>query len=185
MNKRDQILATAERLFNQQGFHATGIDQIVREAGATPRTLYRHFLTKEHLIIEVLQQREKRFLEQIQQHGSGETGLTSLFTELERWFAQEGEKGCLYLRALAEYGHKDTDIADRALNHKQRELESLYTRFGEGTPEDICDKAESLMLIMEGAVARAPVIGGAAAARRAHLLAIRVFESSSTAKTSG
>lgn len=110
MNKRDKILATAERLFNQQGFHATGIDQIVRVAGATPRTLYRHFPTKEHLIIEVLQEREKRFQRQIQRHVSGETGLASLFAELEPWFAQEGDKGCLYLRALAEYGHKDAGI---------------------------------------------------------------------------
>lgn len=183
MSKCDQVLATAERLFNQQGFHATGIDQIVREAGATPRTLYRYFPTKEHLIIEVLQEREKRFLGQIQQHTSDETGLTSLFAELEKWFAQEGGKGCLYLRALAEYGHKDTGVADCALLHKQRELESLCSRFSGGTPEEICDKAENLMLIMEGAVARAPVIGGAAAAQRARLLAMRVFESSSTVKS--
>ncbi len=62
MSKAQDILNTAERLFDYQGFHATGIDQIVREAEVTPRTLYRHFHSKEQLILKVLEERELRFL---------------------------------------------------------------------------------------------------------------------------
>lgn len=182
MSKRDDILTTAEQLFYQQGFHATGIDQIVREAGVTPRTLYRHFPSKEQLIIEVLQQREARFLgrlEQCLEEGAVTApGWMSIFDELERWFAQEGDKGCLFLRALGEYGHKDADITQRVLAHKQRGLEYLYARLDEDSPDELRDKAESLMLIMEGAVARAPVIGGASAARCARLLADRLLANS-------
>ena len=182
MSKRDDILTTAERLFNQQGFHATGIDQIVREAGVTPRTLYRHFPSKEQLIIDVLQQREARFLGRIEHCLNDGTGAApdwmSIFAELESWFAQEGNKGCLFLRALAEYGHKDAGITQHVLAHKQRGLESLYTGLDERSLDELRDKAESLMLIMEGAVARAPIIGGAAAARCARRLAARLLADS-------
>lgn len=182
MSKRDDILTTAGRLFNEQGFHATGIDQIVREAGVTPRTLYRQFSSKEQLIIAVLQQREARFLGRLEQcldDGAGTApDWTAIFAELESWFAQEGNKGCLFLRALAEYGHKDADITQHVLAHKQRGLEYLYARLDERSSDELRDKAESLMLIMEGAVARAPVIGGAAAARCARLLAARLVKDS-------
>ncbi|MBV9281245.1 MAG: hypothetical protein JOZ41_14285 [Chloroflexi bacterium] len=42
-------------------------------------------------------------------------------------------------------------------------------------PDELRDRAESLMLIVEGAVARGPVVGGAAAARCARRLAARPF----------
>lgn len=181
MSKRDDILNTAEHLFNRQGFHATGIDQIVREAGVTPRTLYRHFPSKERLVLEVLQQREARFLALLEtcraDQADGNPDWTPLFAELESWFAQEGSEGCLFLRALAEYGHKDDDIAQSVHAHKQRGLEYLCAQLDESSP-DLRDKAESVMLIMEGAVALAPIIGGAAAARRARLLAERLLATS-------
>ena len=64
--KQLDILNTAERLFDRQGFHATGVDQIVREANVTPRTLYRHFASKEQLILDVLAHRESRFLHKLE-----------------------------------------------------------------------------------------------------------------------
>ncbi|MBC3193101.1 TetR/AcrR family transcriptional regulator [Pseudonocardia sp. C8] len=181
MSKRDDILTTAERLFDRQGFHGTGIDQIVREAGVTPRTLYRHFPSKEQLVVEVLQQREERFLGRLE-HGldpdaGTEPDRASLFAELESWFSEESDRGCLFLRALAEYGHKDAEITRRVLRHKQRGLEHLYARLEDShnSPDELRDKAEGLMLIMEGAVALAPVIGGSDAARRARRLADRLL----------
>ncbi|NHI01702.1 TetR/AcrR family transcriptional regulator [Oceanimonas sp. MB9] len=176
MSKRDDILNTAERLFYRQGFHGTGIDQIVREAGVTPRTLYRHFPSKEQLVIAVLQQRETRFLSRLTRSADdARDDCLAIFDELEQWFAQEGEKGCLFLRALGEYSHKDTTITELALTHKRRELECLCRQLDDDTPERLRDRAESLMLILEGAVSRAPVIGGAAAAQQARQLAARLL----------
>src|SRR3954471_7778638 len=45
-----EILQTALRLFTQQGYDATTIAQIAREAGVSQRTLFRYFGTKEDLI---------------------------------------------------------------------------------------------------------------------------------------
>ncbi|MCM2411371.1 TetR/AcrR family transcriptional regulator [Streptomyces sp. RKAG290] len=45
-----EILRTALRLFSQQGYEATTIAQIAREAGVSQRTLFRYFGTKEDLV---------------------------------------------------------------------------------------------------------------------------------------
>ncbi|WP_042347473.1 TetR/AcrR family transcriptional regulator [Bacillus massiliigorillae] len=58
-NKRDSresILEAASRLFNLQGYHATGLNQILKESGAPKGSLYYHFPNgKEQLAIEAVQ----------------------------------------------------------------------------------------------------------------------------------
>ncbi len=49
-SKRDAVLDTAERLFYNEGFHATGIDRLASEAGVVRMTLYNHFDSKDALI---------------------------------------------------------------------------------------------------------------------------------------
>ena len=186
MSKHNDILITAERLFDHQGFHSTGIDQIVREAGVTPRTLYRHFSSKEQLILSVLEQRELRFLQRLEtmlQHSDDAPFWNLVFAELEDWFMQEGDQGCLFLRALAEYSHKDQEITQCVLRHKQRTLAFLKEQFAKYPEDPFKDQAENLMLIMEGAVALAPVIGGQAAVSHARQLAQHIFSSISHPKT--
>ncbi|WDZ52145.1 TetR/AcrR family transcriptional regulator [Acinetobacter vivianii] len=179
MSKVNDILNTAERLFDQQGFHSTGIDQIVKEAGVTPRTLYRHFTSKEQLILNVLEQREIRFLKQLEkklnEHEINAPSWLIIISELEEWFVQESSKGCLFLRALAEYGHKDIEIRQRISDHKQRTFEFLKDQLQREFPNQLNEKVESLLLIIEGATALAPIIGGKAAAHRARLLANNIF----------
>lgn len=51
---RERILQAARRLFHEQGFHATGIATILREAGVHSGSLYHFFASKEELLIAVL-----------------------------------------------------------------------------------------------------------------------------------
>lgn len=52
-DRRDQIIAAATRLFNERGFHATGIDDIGSAAGITGPGIYRHFASKDEILIVV------------------------------------------------------------------------------------------------------------------------------------
>lgn len=52
---RDRILETARRLFHEQGYHATGISTILREAGVNSGSLYHHFESKDDLLLGVLE----------------------------------------------------------------------------------------------------------------------------------
>lgn len=51
---RDRLLEHAQDLFYSRGFHAVGIDEIVRRAGVTKATFYNHFESRDDLIVEVI-----------------------------------------------------------------------------------------------------------------------------------
>jgi AcrR family transcriptional regulator len=52
----DKIMETADRLFYEQGFNLTGINQIIEEAGISKPSLYNHFKSKNDLMLAYLDQ---------------------------------------------------------------------------------------------------------------------------------
>ena len=51
---RDRIVATAREMFHAQGFRGVGVEAIAEAAGTNKMTLYRHFGSKDELIVECL-----------------------------------------------------------------------------------------------------------------------------------
>ena len=56
-SRRDHLVDRAADLFYREGFHATGIDRVLAEAGVAKMTLYKHFGSKEALILATLRRR--------------------------------------------------------------------------------------------------------------------------------
>jgi AcrR family transcriptional regulator len=54
LDRRDQLLAAATRAFARNGFEATNLEEIAREAGISKVLLYRHFDSKADLYRAVL-----------------------------------------------------------------------------------------------------------------------------------
>lgn len=52
---QERILKTAFQLFHEQGFHATGVATILREAGVNPGSMYHFFASKDELLLKVLE----------------------------------------------------------------------------------------------------------------------------------
>lgn len=52
---RDKLIQAARDLFLVQGYHPTGINEIVKAAGVHPGSLYHYFPTKEDLLVAVLE----------------------------------------------------------------------------------------------------------------------------------
>lgn len=52
--RRSEILAVAETILLSQGFAETTMQRVAEEAGASKETLYRHFKSKDDLLIEVV-----------------------------------------------------------------------------------------------------------------------------------
>ena len=73
------IVDTAARLFIQQGYAATSIEQIAAAAGSGKQTIYRRFVSKEALFIEVINRRGQRLTEMAKAaHATGANPLDSL-----------------------------------------------------------------------------------------------------------
>jgi TetR/AcrR family transcriptional regulator, lmrAB and yxaGH operons repressor len=67
MSARDQIIETTSQLLEQQGYHATGLNQIVQESGAAKGSLYYYFPQgKEELTAEAIDRSAREFTRIIQ-----------------------------------------------------------------------------------------------------------------------
>ena len=164
MNKRSDILVAAELCFERDGFHAVPIDRIIHEAVVSPRTLYTHFESKTDLAGSVLSQRAQRFIEELGRAREARKPLEDLFDRLENWLEKTPATGCLFLRALGEF--QDQEIVEIVRAYK-RSLHELCLELCGGK----ATKASSLVLLIEGSTALAPVAGASQAIRLARNLA--------------
>jgi AcrR family transcriptional regulator len=161
-NKRDQLIEAGLDLFNRYGFNATGIDRILAEAGVAKMTLYKHFRSKEELILAVLRRRDEIFREWLMDYveGQAETPrerLLALFAAHGEWFSQKDFRGCLFQNAAAEFSGSAEAV--RALAEEHKRLIHAYVRgltsaAGARNPDRLADW---LVLLLDGATGCAQV----------------------------
>lgn len=157
--KRDQLVETALTLFSREGFHATGIDRVLEVAEVAKMTLYKHFRSKEELILAVLRLRDERwrnrFMRGVEKRAKDPRGrLLAMFDELADWFADPGFSGCMFINASAEYAELDCPIHAACAEHKrlvEKYVRELAERAGAGHP-GAGVLAAQLCLLMEGAI---------------------------------
>ncbi len=171
-SKRDQLVDTALDLFCRDGFHATGIDKILAEAGVAKMTLYNHFKSKDELILAALRRRDETFrngfMRDIERLGKtpGER-LLAIFDVLEEWFRGRKFTGCTFINASAEFAPPDDPIHAAAAEHKRLVLAYMVELTTAAQAKDPDALARGLMLLMEGAVVMAYVAGQSSAAAQA------------------
>jgi AcrR family transcriptional regulator len=105
---RERILGAAYELFSQQGVRAVGIDAIIERSGVARMTLYRHFASKDDLVLAFLQRREERWTKDWLQHeverradAPGER-LLAIFDVFDEWFRLRDFEGCSFINVLLE-----------------------------------------------------------------------------------
>ena len=111
LTARERILTTAYRLFTRRGIRAVGNDEVIAVSGVAKATLYRHFPSKNDLVLAVLQRREELWtlgLVEQQSRLRGETPeeqLLAIFDVFHDWFQKrEDFDGCSFINVLLELG---------------------------------------------------------------------------------
>ncbi len=160
--KRDILLDTAERLFYAEGFHATGVDRVVAEAGVARMTLYNHFPSKEALIEAVLDRRYARYLDDlrgaIDAAAPGEAVMA--LTEAHcRWLETTANRGCIVIKAIGEFEQHHPAIAEQGRRLKHELIAVIGEALARDGAVDHTAMAERLLVILEGADALVPVLG--------------------------
>jgi AcrR family transcriptional regulator len=121
-NTHTKILETASRLFYEQGYHLTGINQVIAEAGVAKASFYYHFSSKEDLCIAYLEKRHQDWFgwlrEEVEQSREPQERLLRLFIFLERWLVNSDFRGCAFLNITAEFPSPDNRIRLLVVNHK-------------------------------------------------------------------
>ncbi len=158
--RREHLLDTAEQLFYRDGFHATGIDRIQAESGVAKTTLYKHFQSKDALILAVLERASLRVRQELEtqareQEGTGVKRILAPFKDLRDICEESNFNGCLFNNAAAEFMYSNPDIRALAAEHMrwmQSFLERLLLEEGFST-----DKALVLLPMYEGLLTLARV----------------------------
>lgn len=169
-SRRDHLVDTALDMFMRDGFHATGIDGILAAAGVAKMTLYNHFKSKDELILAALRLRDERFLrglvKRVEARADKPRGrLLALFGAVDEWINQPDFSGCAFINATAEYGRSDNPIHQAAAEHKKRVrdyIRDIAAMAGAPDPETLAD---TLDLLLEGAIVIAHVSGNKDAAK--------------------
>ena len=132
---RSRILAAAYALFAANGVRAIGIDRIVAESHVAKMTLYRHFRTKEELVLAFLNERTRRWtydwLESAVERLASDPRDRALavFDALDEWFRGAEFEGCSFSRTLYEIG---TDpIRQAAVDHLELARQLIARHAGE------------------------------------------------------
>ncbi len=180
--RRDHLVERALALFNAHGYHATGIDKILADAGVAKMTLYNHFKSKDELILATLAARDAQFRRWLRRRVDrlaeqpGER-LLAVFDALAEWFEHPEFHGCMFINAAAEYQGPDSPILAAAAEHKRHVyayLQELALEAGLKRPRQL---AAQLILLINGAIATAQIDPEAPAARQAKNAARTLIES--------
>lgn len=125
---RERILRTAHDLFYAEGIRATGIDRVIAASGVTKVTFYRHFPSKNDLILAYLDLRHGRWMDwfnaALERHGGAakSAGAGALVPTMAEWFGGQalGEfRGCAFLNGVGEMGPTLPDVVEVTRRHKQ------------------------------------------------------------------
>jgi len=174
--RREHIINTAIELFREYGYHATGIDRIIDEAGVSKKTLYAHFRSKEELLIAALRQYDglfrNNFMRKVDQAAkTPREKLLAIFDVAETWFSQNKFFGCMFINVIGEYSKKDSPVRDICKQFKQlmrTYFKELCVEAGAKEPDLLADK---LALLFEGAVVTSQVSQKLEAAKTAKEIA--------------
>jgi AcrR family transcriptional regulator len=173
-SKYEVVLDTAERLFYNEGFHATGIDRVTAQAGVARMTLYNHFASKEALVEAVLERRFQRYLDALHEARASArpgTAVRALTEVHARWLETVSTQSCIVMKAIGEYGGHSAAIAEQGRRLK-RELRGCLAEAvtADGFDDDDGQRGERLLVIFEGADAVGPVLGVEVATEHLHAL---------------
>ncbi len=151
---RQYIVQTAADLFYQNGYNATGINQIIAESGIAKATLYNHFRSKEDICLAYLRYKNAAFTTDIQAFCSarptGRAQILALFDFLLEFFEDRDFNGCWCIKTIAEIPKDNQRIRAEIQQQKKGLIQFINPLLGANQqPENL---ARSIYLLYESAV---------------------------------
>jgi AcrR family transcriptional regulator len=175
VSARDRILTSAYDLFARNGVRAVGIDEVIKRAEVAKATLYRHFASKDDLVLAFLQQREQLWTkdwveaEARRRGDTAEEQLLAIFDLFDEWFQREDFEGCSFINILLEMNDRATTIGSASAVHLATIRSIIYTLASEAGLSEPDQFAHSWHILMKGSIVAAGE-GDTNAAKRAQAM---------------
>ncbi len=121
---RERILAVADRLFYKEGVRATGTEKIMSMAEVAKATFYRHFESKDALVLAYLENRDRALWDYLSQP-TPPKDLREALTKFEQMANWPQIIGCPFLRIASEYPDTSHPFHCRAIEHQNKIVDYL------------------------------------------------------------
>jgi AcrR family transcriptional regulator len=163
---KDKLFETAARLFYQHGYRAIGVDTLAAESGIGKMTLYRHYPSKDDLILAYLKDSDDVFWNHFdsvtKDLPTAREKLLAFFQSLQDYVLSPACYGCPFNNVATEFPEMEYAGHQIALEHKQK-VRTWFMQLSEETsasePKAL---ANALILLMDGAYMAARMFGSSA-----------------------
>jgi AcrR family transcriptional regulator len=169
---RARILDAAYELFSRNGIQAVGIDAVISRSGVARQTLYRHFASKQDLVLAFLERREqawtRRWLEEEVRRRARQPAarLLVVFDVFDEWFRRSDFEGCSFINVMLEHPDPADPVHRASVSYLAGIRGFLEELVREAGIADAQDFARQWHILMKGSIVAAGE-GDRDAARRA------------------
>ena len=178
---RQRLLATASDLFYREGVRAVGIDRLIDESGVGKASFYRHFSSKDDLVVEFLRARDQDWRawlrDAVEREPEPARRPLAVFDALFERFSRGDFRGCAFINTIAEVAHREHPAHVAAQGHKHAVgsyLRDLLAEAGIDDPDGLL--ASQLLLLIDGAIVTAVREGSPDSARAARQIAAALLD---------
>ncbi|MET7714905.1 helix-turn-helix domain-containing protein [Streptomyces sp. NPDC005407] len=176
---RERLVRAASRLFYYEGVRAIGVERLIAEAGVTKATFYRHFASKDDLVVAYLLTKDAYYKQVAEPLAAGHPpaeAIDLIFEAIAEHARERGFRGSPFMNAAAEYPDGTHPVRGLVTSHRDwiRTLfKELLTRLGHADAESA---AGALLMLYDGAMA-AGYLDDSTAAQKTLLNAVRLIRS--------
>jgi AcrR family transcriptional regulator len=165
---RERLLATASELFYAEGINSVGVDRIVSASHVTLATFYRHFPSKQDLVVAYLQRLHESITASamaLAERAQGAALVRALADEISAQIGQPGFRGCAFINAASEFEDPDGPVRRVIAAHRRWYYELMRRAFAEAGHQRPANAARHFVMVRDGAMT-AGYLDGATIARR-------------------
>jgi len=165
---RERLLATASELFYTEGINTVGVDRIVSASNVTLATFYRHFPSKQALVVCYLRAIHDHLVGQaaiLAERFHGSDLVAELGAEVIGEIGRPGYRGCAFINAASEFEDPASPVRIVVAEHRQWYYERVRRAFADAGHSSPANPARNFVMLRDGAVTAA-YLDSAASAKR-------------------
>lgn len=153
---RARLLSTAGELFYAEGLHSVGVDRIISSAPVTRATFYRHFPSKDDLVVAYLTEADQAIRAQVgavrADASSPDEVIRGVAETITDGIRSKGFRGCAFLNAAAEYPDPQHAVHRAVLTHRDWFLSTVTELFADAEEIDPGPAARHFVMLRDGAM---------------------------------
>jgi AcrR family transcriptional regulator len=152
---RSRLLDTASGLFYREGVNNVGVDRIVSEANVTRATFYRHFPSKEALVLAYLQKSHDLIVERTERalmHEDPEQRLLAIGQDIASQIRSPHFKGCAFIKTAAEFEDPHGPVRKAIAAHRAWFAGVIRTAFTDLDHYSPSDATRHFVMLRDGAM---------------------------------